>query len=118
MAMANYSASAGGGLTAGILGPAASIDLGSSPLSHRNYSNSLKGFSFRRSFDDKIIAPPYLSRSARSPDSLNFAAEFSASEPEGQSVGEFEQSADKGGDFSRLLLRFCAAPVENAKWKM
>ncbi|XP_036671668.1 SRSF protein kinase 3 isoform X4 [Drosophila suzukii] len=56
------SASAGGGLTAGILGPAASIDLGSSPLSHRNYSNSLKGFSFRRSFDDKIIAPPYLSR--------------------------------------------------------
>jgi len=57
-------------------------------------------------------------RSARSPDSLNFAAEFSASEPEGQSVGEFEQSADKGGDFSRLLLRFCAAPVENAKWKM
>ncbi|XP_037720705.1 SRSF protein kinase 1 isoform X2 [Drosophila subpulchrella] len=56
------SASAGCGLTAGILGPAASIDLGSSPLSHRNYSNSLKGFSFRRSFDDKIIAPPYLSR--------------------------------------------------------
>ncbi|XP_070071209.1 SRSF protein kinase 3 isoform X6 [Drosophila takahashii] len=55
-------ASAGGGFTAGILGPAASIDLGSSPLSHRNYSNSLKGFSFRRSFDDKIIAPPYLSR--------------------------------------------------------
>ncbi|XP_016974718.1 SRSF protein kinase 3 isoform X6 [Drosophila rhopaloa] len=55
-------ASAGGGLTAGILGPAASIDLGSSPLSHRNYSNSLKGFSFRRSFDDKIITPPYLSR--------------------------------------------------------
>ncbi|XP_016959411.1 SRSF protein kinase 3 isoform X5 [Drosophila biarmipes] len=55
-------ASAGGGLSAGILGPAASIDLGSSPLSHRNYSNSLKGFSFRRSFDDKIIAPPYLSR--------------------------------------------------------
>ncbi|KQS44421.1 uncharacterized protein Dere_GG16250, isoform F [Drosophila erecta] len=54
--------SAGGGLTAGILGPAASIDLGSSPLSHRNYSNSLKGFSFRRSFDDKIITPPYLSR--------------------------------------------------------
>ncbi|XP_039489502.1 SRSF protein kinase 3 isoform X3 [Drosophila santomea] len=54
--------SAGGGLTAGILGPAASIDLGSSPLSRRNYSNSLKGFSFRRSFDDKIITPPYLSR--------------------------------------------------------
>ncbi|KRF84826.1 SRSF protein kinase 3 isoform X4 [Drosophila virilis] len=44
-----------------LLGPAASIDLGSSPLSHRNYSNSLKGFSFRRSFDDKIIAPPFLS---------------------------------------------------------
>lgn len=44
-----------------LLGPAASIDLGSSPLSHRNYSNSLKGFSFRRSFDDKIITPPYLS---------------------------------------------------------
>ncbi|XP_017072375.1 SRSF protein kinase 3 isoform X7 [Drosophila eugracilis] len=56
------SSSAGGGLTAGILGPAASIDLGTSPLSHRNYSNSLKGFSFRRSFDDKIITPPYLSR--------------------------------------------------------
>ncbi|XP_032574894.1 SRSF protein kinase 3 isoform X9 [Drosophila sechellia] len=55
-------ASSGCGLTAGILGPAASIDLGSSPLSHRNYSNSLKGFSFRRSFDDKIITPPYLSR--------------------------------------------------------
>ncbi|KAH8258707.1 hypothetical protein KR038_004330 [Drosophila bunnanda] len=52
----------GGTLTAGMLGPAASIDLGSSPLSHRNYSNSLKGFSFRRSFDDKIITPPYLSR--------------------------------------------------------
>ncbi|XP_068148813.1 SRSF protein kinase 3 isoform X3 [Drosophila tropicalis] len=47
-------------LTAGILGPAASIDLGSSPLSHRNYSSS---FSFRRSFDDKIIHPPYLNRS-------------------------------------------------------
>ncbi|XP_062135683.1 SRSF protein kinase 3 isoform X6 [Drosophila sulfurigaster albostrigata] len=44
-----------------LLGPAASIDLGSSPLSHRNYSNSLKGFSFRRSFDDKIITPPFLS---------------------------------------------------------
>ncbi|XP_017842748.1 SRSF protein kinase 1 isoform X2 [Drosophila busckii] len=45
-----------------LLGPAASIDLGSSPLSHRNYSNTLKGFSFRRSFDDKIITPPpYLS---------------------------------------------------------
>nr|NP_001246880.1 Serine-arginine protein kinase at 79D, isoform J [Drosophila melanogaster]AFH04551.1 Serine-arginine protein kinase at 79D, isoform J [Drosophila melanogaster] len=55
-------ASSGCGLTAGILGPAASIDLGSSPLSHRNYSNSLKGFSFRRSFDDKIINTPYLSR--------------------------------------------------------
>ncbi|XP_043650049.1 SRSF protein kinase 2 isoform X1 [Drosophila teissieri] len=54
--------SAGGGLTAGILGPAVSIDLGSSPLSRRNYSNSLKGFSFRRSFDDKIITPSYLSR--------------------------------------------------------
>lgn len=52
----------GGGLTAGMLGPAASIDLGSSPLSHRNYSNSLKGFGFRRSFDDKIITPPYVSR--------------------------------------------------------
>ncbi|KAH8335121.1 hypothetical protein KR074_009788 [Drosophila pseudoananassae] len=52
----------GGGLTAGMLGPAASIDLGSSPLSHRNYSNTLKGFGFRRSFDDKIITPPYVSR--------------------------------------------------------
>ncbi|XP_075160473.1 serine-arginine protein kinase at 79D isoform X3 [Haematobia irritans] len=38
-----------------ILGPAASIDLGSSPLTHRNYS-TIKGFTFRRSFDDKIIA--------------------------------------------------------------
>ncbi|XP_017122993.1 SRSF protein kinase 3 isoform X6 [Drosophila elegans] len=46
----------------GVLGPAASIDLGSSPLSHRNYSHSLKGFSFRRSFDDKVVTPPYLSR--------------------------------------------------------
>ncbi|XP_054085022.1 putative lysozyme-like protein [Zeugodacus cucurbitae] len=38
-----------------LLGPA-SIDLGTTPLSHRNYS-TIKGFSFRRSFDDKIIAP-------------------------------------------------------------
>ncbi|KAH8270587.1 hypothetical protein KR018_012075, partial [Drosophila ironensis] len=54
--------SGGSALTAGMLGPAASIDLGTSPLSHRNYSNSLKGFGFRRSFDDKIITPPYVSR--------------------------------------------------------
>ncbi|XP_019892209.1 SRSF protein kinase 3 isoform X5 [Musca domestica] len=38
-----------------MLGPAASIDLGSSPLTHRNYP-TIKGFTFRRSFDDKIIA--------------------------------------------------------------
>ncbi|XP_053953530.1 SRSF protein kinase 3 isoform X3 [Anastrepha ludens] len=38
-----------------LLGPA-SIDLGTTPLTHRNYS-TIKGFSFRRSFDDKIIAP-------------------------------------------------------------
>ncbi|XP_037813163.1 SRSF protein kinase 1 isoform X1 [Lucilia sericata] len=38
-----------------MLGPAASIDLGTSPLTHRNYP-SIKGFTFRRSFDDKIIA--------------------------------------------------------------
>ncbi|KAL9902655.1 serine-arginine protein kinase at 79D isoform 1-T1 [Glossina fuscipes fuscipes] len=37
-----------------LLGPAASIDLGTSPLTHRNYP-SIKGFTFRRSFDDKII---------------------------------------------------------------
>jgi len=42
-------------------------------------------------------------RFARSPESLNFAAEFSASEPGGQTVGEFEPSADKE-DFSVLLL--------------
>lgn len=38
-----------------MLGPAASIDLGTSPLTHRNYP-TIKGFTFRRSFDDKIIA--------------------------------------------------------------
>ncbi|XP_036326612.1 SRSF protein kinase 3 isoform X3 [Rhagoletis pomonella] len=38
-----------------LLGPA-SIDLGTTPLTHRNYS-TIKGFSFRRSFDDKIISP-------------------------------------------------------------
>lgn len=38
-----------------LLGPAASIDLGTSPLTHRNYP-SIKGFTFRRSFDDKIIS--------------------------------------------------------------
>ncbi|XP_037933155.1 SRSF protein kinase 3-like [Teleopsis dalmanni] len=44
-----------------LLGPAASIDLGTSPLTHRNYS-SLKGYAFRRSFDDKIINPPISSQ--------------------------------------------------------